>query len=525
MKDTSALLKEFNIEAEICDKKQPDSKEKKAKEVDPYDIVEALLDQIDINDIETSRIVLVNQINESLLERDHLVRNNFTTYIKCRKALESMEASNLCKSTLKNLDMRSVNSIEILLEPIILENKEIHLREQQNKFMLSNSLLFNAEFILLEYLKINDFDSFLTDYKMIKAEVEKFKDSRFVSYLFSKVVPILARFKIEVIRRIETCKSISESLHYFRIYTQVDSESYHKAFATLLTIAKTEIGERQIHPGGTLFSKLRNIKGFVADQTESILYMIDAMKAVDMVTWQAKEMTDFVVSAADAYAASIKRGLLDFLKEDTSEAEGASLDLKEKLSIIHEISQLIEAVTTRMAAEGIEDAAAMPSINEIFSLLIKILWRGAEKESVQNISGLIRDTQKVFGLKEHISKEIKEFLIKPLSRSGNITFQEWIEALAKVTVEIFPKVENFLSDAEKQEVLDKVSGIEEKIREIGAAHLESQLEEAASDEELLMALVKVKVLFSKNGLHNNPNEYEIISEAVNRIDLTTDLTK
>ncbi|EIJ93530.1 uncharacterized protein NEPG_01872 [Nematocida parisii ERTm1] len=307
MQDSPEILREFSIEIEKKEEKEENSVSAKETTKDPYKLVESILDQIDIEDIDTGRMVLLNQLNELLLEREQLVRNNFTTYIKCRKALEIMKTSKICTNGSKYLNMQSISRMETLLEPILLENKEIDRQNQQTKFMLNHSLLFNAESILSEYLKINDFDSFLTDYHMIKVESEKFKESKFISYLFSKTTPILARFKIEIIRRIEMCKSISESLYYFRLYMQVDPESYSKAFATLLTIAKTEIGERQIVFGGTVISKLRNLKDFINDQTESIVYMIGLMKAVDTVTWQAKEMSEFIINAVEAYTNSNKK--------------------------------------------------------------------------------------------------------------------------------------------------------------------------------------------------------------------------
>ncbi|KAI5126291.1 hypothetical protein NEPAR04_0098 [Nematocida parisii] len=527
MQDSPEILREFSIEIEKKEEKEENSVSAKETTKDPYKLVESILDQIDIEDIDTGRMVLLNQLNELLLEREQLVRNNFTTYIKCRKALEIMKTSKICTNGSKYLNMQSISRMETLLEPILLENKEIDRQNQQTKFMLNHSLLFNAESILSEYLKINDFDSFLTDYHMIKVESEKFKESKFISYLFSKTTPILARFKIEIIRRIEMCKSISESLYYFRLYMQVDPESYSKAFATLLTIAKTEIGERQIVFGGTVISKLRNLKDFINDQTESIVYMIGLMKAVDTVTWQAKEMSEFIINAVEAYTNSIKKEIIKFLKDlsGNTPLENTHVDMKERLFNVQEIAQCIKIIVDKMESEGIENAVSMHNISEVFSLIIRILWHGTENEPIHNITVLIQSTEGIFGIKDHISSQITEFLMHPLSKTEYDSFPVCMSALSKVQMEILPQVETLLEEPQKKEVLLKLKELKSKANEMGIKYLTQKLKEAVCDEEFLMAVVRVKVLFSENKLNDSSLEYNVISTSISNVGLKTDMTK
>ncbi|KAI5189381.1 hypothetical protein NEMIN01_0444 [Nematocida minor] len=529
MKDTEDILEEFNINAEEVEKKESDKVDCKKQKKDPYCLVEEALNGLDVEDLDTARMVLTNSLNESMMERERLIRNNFTTYIKCRKVLERMQNTKKEADVSGYFEIEAVKALELTINPILVENKEIHRKQQQRDFILNNSLLFNAESILSDYLKINDFDSFLTDYKLVKKEAERFENSKFVSYLFSKTIPILAKFKIEIVRRIETCKSIPESLHYFKIYMQVDPESYNRAFATLLTIAKTEIGAKRVAMHKTALNHLKNIKEFAEDQTETLIHMVDSMKAVDLVCSQEKKMNDFLVNAIEAYATSLKKELLEFLKEKKNEnIADEKIPMKQRVFLVSEIVDGIESIADKVRLEGIDDILEISEINSVFSALIKILWREADVGGVDEMYTLINSSRSMYGIRRHLSSQIKEFLVKIISRAesaGSTKLSHLVRELSKVTVEILPKVENFLGPDERGEIENRTAELKEKIKIVGKEELKCRMLQALCDEELLMAVLRVKVIFMENYLKNTEIENKIISEALADIKLNSDVSK
>ncbi|KAH9386726.1 uncharacterized protein NEMAJ01_1622 [Nematocida major] len=529
MKDTEEILREFNIEAECGESQKTHLRACKEEKRDPYSLVEAALKDLDIEDIDNAKMTLTNSLNESLMRREKLIRNNFTTYIKCRKTLEELQEMKVNRDSSEYFDIKGLAAMEALISPIIRENSEIHRKQQQMDFILNNSLLFNAETILNDYLKVSDFTSFLMDYALVKKEAARFKSSKFISYLFSKTIPILAKFKIEIVRRIETCKSISESLHYFKIYMQVDPEGHNKAFATLLTIAKAEIGARKMPAAGDYLLHLRGIREYTEAQTETVMYMINSMKAVDLVTWQTKEMHDFLVNAVGAYAGTLKKEMLACLKsESLARPEDAVGLLKKKLHIVQDIASSIEAVVDRLEAEGIDDAASMHEVGEVFSALTRVLWKGMEKEDTQVISLLVSSSEKIQGVREHLPAQIKEFLVKMLTRSEEgepDPLGYLVKNLSKATVVLFPKIDRLLSEKEKKEVLHKADELRERIKSVGKMQLEARLKQASCDEEFLMEIVRMKVVFQENHLKNIATEFQIISEAIAEIGLKTDLCR
>ncbi|KAI5185120.1 hypothetical protein NEHOM01_0625 [Nematocida homosporus] len=513
MEDSHKCLEEYGIEDGVWTDEVANLKERlnedlpgdsdetnpESKGFKPYKLVARILKDLDIDDFESGKIVLSKSLEDSLVERERLVRDHFNTYFRCRTLLEDMAGIKKELDHTKALaQIEKLTKLEGVLLPVIRENREIDIKEKQQLFIRQNRILFEGPAILEEHLTLRDFDAFLSDFAEAKAIADRYKNSKFIAYYWSQFTRVLTMFKTEISKRIETSQSITECLHYFNTYLHVDPESASHIFGTLLVVAKKEFYQHHEqlsrHQEHSRLYPEKSIIHFIGALLEKFSFMIRSLEAVDLLYNQDKHTTEFISSGIEAFAHTAAQGvdLLFSEYEKNSSVHNANL-----LTTINTILKKIKEFAKKNKRDTATDIYTHYHLSSFYTRLITLLFSQAHHMPIKNLLELITQAEAMFASTKELFKSIKKTIKQIISKTETQSPEEALKTILLLKYNIIPQVTTLLkldsTDPNTNLELPDTTQSETQIMSTVAATLKKDLTRAHSDEHFLMIILRVKV--------------------------------
>ncbi|KAI5190312.1 hypothetical protein NECID01_0904 [Nematocida sp. AWRm77] len=514
MEDKEETLKEFGIAHNKWEEEQPPSTEvhtalpsplkesqkecnPREKEFDPYTMVALLIQDLDLTDLNNAQMSLRNSLNTSVLEREKLVRRHFRVFVKCRVVMESIShLKDHVEGSKVLARLEGVKVLEQILGPMLREHKILDRREKQLEFMRAHRLLFKGPEILEEHLSIADFPSFLSDYAEAKRLADEYKNSKFVAFLWARFVKVVACFKTEISRKIETSTSIVECIHFFSLYVQIEPHSTGRMFGTFLTVANKEFYKQVEHLVQRAASGVASPHKALIEHAQTLVhafvFMARAMAAADFIYTQDRHMEEFVESGEKNLADACIEGidvLFSAYERDTS----ASACFDQQL--LHTASEIVQAVHRAEEALDLEDIP-IPKTRHIASLhhrLLALLLAQAHTLPQEKLPRTLRKVCSLIPPGKETTKHAKQTVLSLLGALVHKapSAEHALKDLLLLRARTLPELADVLPDlapAVEQEIEEQERALQGK-----AIHaLRKQLEKASSEEEFLMKVLRTK---------------------------------
>ncbi|KAI5181234.1 hypothetical protein NEOKW01_1453 [Nematocida sp. AWRm80] len=512
MEDTEQILHEHGIidgkwveMNELLDKEteiEPEgSKHNPSSKIcDPYAYVAHLLKDLDKEDLNNGQMLLSKSLNDSISEREVLIGKHFSTYITCGILAEKALSIEDRLSKIKVAEQKtSLNYLLRMVGPVVEEEKIKDEKQKQLEFINNNRMLFDGPEALETHLNAGDYTSFITDYLQAKLLSEKYQRSKFVSYLWSRFIKVLAKFKIEISARISKCKSIPECIHYFNLYIQVDPHSSNKVFGTFLTIAKKEFNEKlsilRERDRSIDVPPLELLTGFVKDLLESFEFMVKSMKAIDLVYSQEKQMNEFVVNGIENYKQIICTAIAEiFPPEIPSNHLSTPKDTKQAIDAVKSIIGIIMHADRKIETESMPLFSSHPAMSAIYKSLLSFLWSSAEKYPPEILINLAHKSYGIQYLKTYLPDQIaitvKEILYNLMK--DNVSLEHSSSVLKSIYTKLLPSVTQYISLEIKTSIDFKLNSVHSHLGQRLKAELTALLNKTQSEEQFLMIVLRMK---------------------------------
>ncbi|KAI5172625.1 hypothetical protein NEFER03_1681 [Nematocida sp. LUAm3] len=497
-----------HIEEKEKEREIPENIDPRTKAFDPYDYIIDIIGDLSIDDLSNGQMAISNSLDKSIVKREELVRTHFSLYVKCRILLEEISHIKQEIDKTKAYDQNGVfSALNGILHPMIQENEEISRREAQMEFMNENRIIFDGPTLLEEHLSLNDIDAFVADYKKARSIYEKHSDSNFIGYLWSKFISVIGKFKAEISRKIEESEEISESLHFFNLYLQIDPESAQRAFGTILLVGKKEfhqevesIRKQRIY---LVSHPERSLLKFSSSLLTRFSFMLKSIEAIDLLYDQDKHKKDFLLSGADTFSNSLIQGIdILFEKyEKTSETQSASL-IYTIGTVVESIKKFVKKIKIE-EGDDIEEKEIDLPFHSAYSRLLSLLWSKAHTLSQDSLLDFTEKTEKIFSKKKDILKQVKKKIKEMVSCFSSLSPEKHLKSLLLLKQVTLPKIEKIVGDTEDTEEVNYLPDTtKEEIDSINAmgARLKLDLKKSVSDEHFLMIILKAKVLLTEVGV-------------------------
>lgn len=533
MEDKEELLNAYGIEKgrwtdEIGMAKEEEKEEGNPKtnpaneEYDPYLLVAKTIKDLEIEDLGAGLISLNKSLSDSVQRRETLVRNHFSTYVKCRELLEEMsEVQKKIKDTDALEKVKAIIRIEASLAPVHRENKEIEQRKKKVEFFNKNRVLFDGPDILEEHLLLLDFQSFLSSYKQAKVIFEKYKSSKFIVYLWSKFVQVLQRFKSEIAKRIEGSECIAESIHYMNIYIQIDPASATRTFGTFLVIAKKEfyasverLQMRQKEKPSQRPEK--TLLCFVDEQLERFLFMVRSMDAVELIYEQEKHMHDFVSNGIESFANTITKAV------DILFAEYRETNVPHNSNITSAIKDILESIKTfsrKIETSTDIDISTHPHLNSLYICLLSLLWEKAHTFSQDQILSQYKFTQNTFSIPKEIFKQVRKAIKRKIDTFDSAAAEEAVKELVLLQKKTMPEIEK--TSIESFASLETEMDIKKThFISLAASKLKKALSKTEIEERFLMEILHTRVALMHEQVDTSQEYTKVVLQALDNRNLS-----
>lgn len=493
----------------------------RSDDFDPYVMVSCLIRNASVKDFQHALMSLSNSLNEALLQKERLVRTHFNTYVKCRSSVERMAViKQEVDRTHASLQSPQIRILSSALSPIIAQHRGLEKKKNQAAFLMQNRALFDGPSALAEHLHMLDYPAFVQEFQEAKKTAAKYPNSRFVEYLWSRFVKVLAEFKLEISKRIELSASLAECLKYFQIYNEVDPSTTDKMLGTLLLVAKKEVHglveavipvqkKNQVH---------KRFLVLVEQVLEVFVFMARTMNVVEAVTPDQQSVKrDFLESAnaavVDALEKSMSKIFGSFPEKDPGDAVLA-------LDTVKDVLREFEIAEKKLGANSVPSSSG--ASHRLHKHFIALIWSSAHKMRQKDLLGLLEECVRIFGKDKNLLKQVKKTLSliadenSADSGSADASSRRTDPSLALTETLLMlnttiPKCIQILGeyfDALKT----KLGASRDALQEAMAARLRENIQAAESEEEVAMA-----VLRAKSRLHIHGTDTAGVTMAVIRL--------
>lgn len=545
MEDREELLREFGIVKDRWVSEQGPATESRCKlpsplkesqkecnpresEFDPYAMVASLIQNLELSDLNNAQMALANSLNESLQEREKLVRKHFSVFVKCRVLLEN--ASNLkglVEKTQAVEQIQQVRVLEQILGPLLREHKALEKKERQAEFIRGRRLLFEGPEILEEHLNLMDLPAFLSDYARAKQLAESYKGSKFVSFLWSRFIKVIARFKTEVSRKVETSTAIFECIHYINLYIQVEPHSAGRMFGTFLTVAKKEFYQQlKLLEQRAVGAALRPHRALVEHINALIgifVFMVRSMAAADFIYNQDKQMEEFIASGLENLAATSIEGIeILFSGYERDSSPQAQFDQR-LLPTAGEIIKRLQQAEDALELEDIE-LPKSSHLEKLHHRLLALLLAQAHTLPQEKLPEVVQKIHALVGANKDITKAVKKTVSNLITRTVQTAAagdgaEPALKALVLLRASTLPKLSSALPELAAQ-VETELTQQETLLQGKVARGLRKQLEKVTSEEEFLMVVLKTKTSLAIPGVNSEQVTRQVIQTPLLRLKLT-----
>ncbi|OAG30181.1 hypothetical protein NEDG_01764 [Nematocida displodere] len=488
----------------------------------PYIMVSALLQNLDIGDLASAQMALSNSLNDSKIERERLVRHHFSTYVKCRSLLDEAAFIKRKLDATKALDQGgSFKVLQSIVAPLQHEYKELYLKEKQVQFMNDNIILFEGPEVLEEHLNTLDYASFLSDYSLAKNTADRYRGSNFVSFLWSRFIKVVSRFKIEISRRIELSTNITQSIHYFNIYLQVDPHSAGMMFGTFLMVAKKEfylqleLLTKQSVPRG---NPGKDLVSFVEQITGAFIFMTKSMASVEFVYNRDKQMEEFTNSALEAVSQTTIKAIDALYPRDRPGFSGTGSGTQ-FLSVVKKALTALKRAGAKVEGASVGDVLENSHLAPLKKRLVKLLWADAHGSTQSGLLELLRDTILLFGISGDVSKQATKTVRKLVKTYEAAEPEESLKQMLVLRCQTIPEMAKLLKDdfaALKDELVQTETAAKRRVTK----QLQKALARTSTPEEYLMTILRIKTVLTLAQVSTSAISSEIIKIAISGQKLT-----